>query len=84
MVDPLTSVVSLLQPKMSFTKIVTGAGRWGVRGQLDEAAEGLDRAGVGEVVEREDALEEDARVWVGQGVEERRGGVAVFSVLGDP
>jgi len=37
MVDPLTSVVTLLQPKMSYTKIVTGAGRWGVRGTLDEA-----------------------------------------------
>ncbi len=37
MVDPLTSVVTLLQPKMSYTKIVTGAGRWGVRGKLEEA-----------------------------------------------
>jgi AraC-like DNA-binding protein len=37
MVDPLTSVVTLLQPKMSYTKIVTGAGRWGVRGTFEEA-----------------------------------------------
>src|SRR3954467_6709564 len=37
MVDPLTSVVTLLQPKMSYTKIVTGAGRWGVHGKLEEA-----------------------------------------------
>jgi AraC-like DNA-binding protein len=37
MVDPLTSVVSLLQPKMAHSKIVTGAGRWGVRGEFDDA-----------------------------------------------
>jgi AraC-like DNA-binding protein len=37
MVDPLTSVVTLLQPKMSHSKIVTGAGRWGVRGTFEEA-----------------------------------------------
>ncbi|WP_034302713.1 AraC family transcriptional regulator [Herbaspirillum sp. RV1423] len=36
MVDPLTSVVTLLQPKMSYSKIVTGAGRWGVRGRFEE------------------------------------------------
>ena len=35
MTDPLTSVVTLLQPKMVYSKIVTGAGRWGVRGELD-------------------------------------------------
>lgn len=34
MIDPLASVVALLQPKMTFSKIVTGAGRWGVRGEL--------------------------------------------------
>jgi AraC-like DNA-binding protein len=34
MIDPLASIVTLLQPKMTFSKIVTGAGRWGVRGQL--------------------------------------------------
>jgi AraC-like DNA-binding protein len=34
MTDPLASVVALLQPKMTFSKIVTGAGRWGVRGEL--------------------------------------------------
>lgn len=34
MTDPLASIVALLQPKMTFSKIVTGAGRWGVRGQL--------------------------------------------------
>lgn len=37
MLDPLTSVVTLLQPKMAYSKIVTGAGRWGVRGELDDA-----------------------------------------------
>ena len=37
MVDPLTSVVTLLQPKMAYSKIVTGAGRWGVRGEFDDA-----------------------------------------------
>lgn len=31
MVDPLTEVVTLLQPGASFTKIVNGAGRWRVR-----------------------------------------------------
>jgi len=34
MIDPLTSVVTLLQPKMTYAKIVTGAGRWGVRSAL--------------------------------------------------
>jgi len=37
MLDPLTSVVSHLQPKMAYSKIVTGAGRWGVRGEFDDA-----------------------------------------------
>lgn len=37
MADPLTSVVTLLQPKMAYSKIVTGAGRWGVRGEFDHA-----------------------------------------------
>ena len=37
MIDPLTSVVTLLQPKMAYSKIVTGAGRWGVRGTFEEA-----------------------------------------------
>ncbi|EJN07852.1 AraC family transcriptional regulator [Herbaspirillum sp. YR522] len=37
MIDPLSSVVALLQPKMAHSKIVTGAGRWGVRGELDDA-----------------------------------------------
>lgn len=37
MVDPLTSVVTHLQPKMAYSKIVTGAGRWGVRGEFDDA-----------------------------------------------
>ncbi len=37
MVDPLTSVVTLLQPKMAYSKIVTGAGRWGLRGEFDQA-----------------------------------------------
>lgn len=37
MTDPLTSVVALLQPKMAHSKIVTGAGRWGVRGEFDDA-----------------------------------------------
>lgn len=37
MLDPLTSVVTLLQPKMAYSKIVTGAGRWGVRGEFDDA-----------------------------------------------
>ena len=31
MIDPLAEVVGLLQPGMRFTKIVGGAGRWGVR-----------------------------------------------------
>jgi AraC-like DNA-binding protein len=34
MTDPLASMVALLQPKMTFSKIVTGAGKWGVRGEL--------------------------------------------------
>ena len=37
MLDPLTSVVTHLQPKMAYSKIVTGAGRWGVRGEFDDA-----------------------------------------------
>jgi len=37
MIDPLTSIVTLLQPKMAHSKIVTGAGRWGVRGEFDDA-----------------------------------------------
>lgn len=37
MIDPLTSVVTLLQPKMAQSKIVTGAGRWGLRGEFDDA-----------------------------------------------
>lgn len=37
MLDPLTSVVTHLQPKMAHSKIVTGAGRWGVRGEFDNA-----------------------------------------------
>jgi len=31
MVDPLSEVVALLQPSASFSKVVTGAGRWRVR-----------------------------------------------------
>ncbi|WP_345815761.1 AraC family transcriptional regulator [Paraburkholderia sp. PREW-6R] len=31
MVDPLAEVVSLLQPFAGFSKVVSGAGRWGVR-----------------------------------------------------
>ncbi|WP_415787521.1 AraC family transcriptional regulator [Bordetella tumulicola] len=37
MIDPLTSVVTFLQPKMAYSKIVTGAGRWGLRGKFDDA-----------------------------------------------
>lgn len=37
MVDPLTSVVTFLQPKMAFSKVVTGAGRWGLRGKFEDA-----------------------------------------------
>ena len=37
MLDPLTSVVTHLQPKMAYSKIVTGAGRWGVCGTFDDA-----------------------------------------------
>lgn len=37
MVDPLTAVVAHLQPKMAYSKIVTGAGRWGVRGEFENA-----------------------------------------------
>lgn len=37
MIDPLTSVVTFLQPKMAYSKIVSGAGRWGVRGAFEEA-----------------------------------------------
>jgi AraC-like DNA-binding protein len=31
MVDPLAEVVALLRPRAPFTKVVSGAGRWGVR-----------------------------------------------------
>ncbi|MNR88993.1 putative response regulatory protein [compost metagenome] len=37
MLDPLSSVVGFLQPKMAYSKIVTGAGRWGLRGEFDDA-----------------------------------------------
>ena len=31
MVDPLSQVIALLRPQTVFTKIISGAGRWGVR-----------------------------------------------------
>lgn len=31
MIDPMAEVVGLLQPSVRFTKVVSGAGRWGVR-----------------------------------------------------
>ncbi|GGC16953.1 transcriptional regulator [Oxalicibacterium flavum] len=31
MVDPLSEVIALLQPRTVFSKIISGAGRWGVR-----------------------------------------------------
>jgi AraC-like DNA-binding protein len=37
MFDPLTAIVSVLQPAMIYAKIVTGAGRWGVRGSFVDA-----------------------------------------------
>jgi hypothetical protein len=31
MVDPLSEVVTLLQPRAVFSRRISGAGRWGVR-----------------------------------------------------
>jgi len=31
MTDPMAEVVGLLQPSVRFTKVVSGAGRWGVQ-----------------------------------------------------
>ena len=31
MVDPLSEVIALLRPRTVFSKIISGAGRWGVR-----------------------------------------------------
>ena len=31
MVDPLSDVIALLRPRTVFSKIISGAGRWGVR-----------------------------------------------------
>jgi hypothetical protein len=31
MVDPLSEVIALLRPRTVFSKVISGAGRWGVR-----------------------------------------------------
>ena len=31
MIDPLSEVIALLRPRTVFSKVISGAGRWGVR-----------------------------------------------------